>query len=154
MQKAIPQPDVSLSVTSSIITQKAPYSLGSSSLNASYRDDTDYSNEYHLRLKVIAAANASSTPDDHVTIWSRTLFIDDCPVSKLNKQLLSQYLFIQAFFGPDSEPLEVIMPAPTSHSCSLCDNATILSSRIHFKPHDTIEELAADLAFEGISIEV
>ena len=154
MQKAIPQPDVVLSVTANTITQEVPYFPGSSSLSAAYGRDIDDSYEYHIRLKVLVAAPTSSTSNDNVAIWSRTLFIDNCAASKLNRQLLARYLFIQAFFGPDSEPLEVTMPVPTSHSCSLCDNAAILSSRVHFKPHDTIEELAADLAFDGINIEV
>lgn len=156
MPKAIPQPNIALSATSKVLKQEVPYSSdSSSSLSPTYGSDYEYyDDEYHIRLKVVAANTASGTSDDNVTIWSRTLFISDCPISKVDQRLLADYLFVQAFFGPESEPLEVIMPASTPYSCSLCDGAAILSSRVHFKPHDTIEELAADLAFDGICLEV
>lgn len=108
----------------------------------------------HLRQKIYSQSTMSSLSQPIVQ-WSTASvvswpFAGEIPTTIVD--LLSAYSIIRRFFGPRPSTLDIRLSTPAPNTSYLCDDISTVF-QVQFKPHDTIEELLADLSFDGISLE-
>lgn len=77
---------------------------------------------------------------------------EDNPLTITEQDILTCYLMLQHLFGPEPDTLSITLKVPYPTSCSLCQSSSVNVSTVQFKPHETVEELIADLTFEGIDL--